>query len=181
MDDFIVVETRPMIVEDYLEMRRNMDRIIYAEWADPGAMGCCGTARVFYVNTEDDEPVEYVTDCGPRGEDGLFWEIKELMRDYSYETYHHRFEKMKSSPGYKMYTYAERHDDPAKCFAQAYGGVGNFVWKNMYAAFEDCEEHSGYFYRYNGKKYLIRTSVYGVYLESRDKMLLSPAKRPQGV
>jgi hypothetical protein len=39
-----IIETTP---KDIKYIRKNIDNIVYAEWAHVGAMGCCGTARVF--------------------------------------------------------------------------------------------------------------------------------------
>lgn len=48
LGDYIIKpEIKEATPKDIKYIRKNIGNIVYAEWAHVGAMGCCGTARVF--------------------------------------------------------------------------------------------------------------------------------------
>ena len=45
-------KTLRMTETNLATITKKIDRVIYAEWAFPGAMGCAGTARVYIMDGE---------------------------------------------------------------------------------------------------------------------------------
>lgn len=112
------------------------EQIIYAEFADFGAMGACGTARIFATDSRGSMTFYLTGDTYKNKEDAKCL----------YEAINYLF-KLKEE----------------KQLVHAYGGFGNSAFKNPEANFTRDEDKCGFIYEYKGEKYFIPASANGVY------------------
>ena len=109
--------------------------IIYAEFADFGAMGACGTARIFAL--ENGKLNFYLTG----------------------DTFHNKTDEKYLDEAAK-YLLKLKED---KILDYANGGFGNVAFKKHDIMFTRDDDNSSFIYEYAGKKYIIPTSVRGAY------------------
>ena len=109
--------------------------ILYAEFATDGAMGCCGTARIFTL--ENDKLIFYLID-------GIY-NNKNNAKIYS-----------------EVNIYLENLKKSGK-LDSFYAGFGNYAYKSPKASFTRDDDHYSFVYKKSSKTYLIPTSTMGVY------------------
>lgn len=109
--------------------------IIYAEFADDGAMGACGTARIFTI--EDGKLKFYLID-------GVFGNQANEEIYAAVSTYLNKL----VADGTLEYLYA---------------GYGNHAYKPLKAKFSRDDDHSTFIYTKSGATYQIPASCQGVY------------------
>lgn len=108
--------------------------IIYAEFAEGGAMGACGTARIFTI--EKGQLNSYLVDAHQDKPSELVWAD-------CYTTLH---------------AWAEQD-----LLEEADGAFGNTAWKNPKITLLRDDDSASFIYRKDGQDYTIPASVQGVY------------------
>lgn len=159
-------EQNPMIIggkvlqmteENFELIKKRIDQVIYAEWAAVGAMGCSGTARVVIMEGED--LIEYVASAGK-----LYDAIYDLINDHSDKRWMAGMIPVGVVLDLQNGPMLPKKDAP-EYFKSAYGGFGNYAWKNVkIKLIRDDSTHS-FIFRKRGKNYRIKCSVIGVYNE----------------
>ena len=120
--------------------------IIYAEFAEGGAMGCMGQI-MFYIIKEE-QLVCYKTNLF--NNENLYIQVQELLFKHS---------GLKSFP---LFGNVDKKTDNSKTqFNYYYGGAGNHVLVNRNVSLEVIDEH--FVYKSNNKEYHIYSSVFGVF------------------
>ncbi len=113
----------------------NPRTILYAEFANDGAMGCPGTARIFTL--ENDKLIFYLTD--------------HIFNDEDNAKVHHEtsvfLDNLKKSGKLEFF----------------YAGFGNYAYKSPKASFTRDDDHCSFIYKKSNKTYIIPTSCKGVY------------------
>lgn len=118
---------------------KNLDPsdIIYAEFAEGGAMGATGTARIFTIEQNE-------------------------LKFYLVSTYGDEATEVDETTW--AHTYKKLHDLAARGELQEEnGGFGNIAWKQPGVTFSRDDDQSSFIYEQNGQTYQIPTSVAGVY------------------
>ncbi|MBQ2695539.1 hypothetical protein IJG04_02800 [Candidatus Saccharibacteria bacterium] len=121
-----------------------VENIIYAEFAAPGAMGACGTARVYAL---DGNVVKlyFIDVMGKGGEDEnnleAYGRIYRLLKDWG-------------DAGKLLYVY---------------GGYGNDAWRGNTVQFQRDDDNTSFIYENADKVWQIQTSCTGVYLQIAPK------------
>ena len=110
-------------------------KILYAEFATDGAMGCCGTARIFTL--ENDKLIFYLI--------GDIYNNKNNAKIYS-----------------EANVYLENLQKSGK-LDSFYAGFGNYAYKSPKASFTRDDDHYSFVYKKSSKTYLIPASTMGVY------------------
>ena len=158
-------KTLQMTETNLATITKKVNRVIYAEWAFPGAMGCAGTTRVYIMDGED--LIQYETGMGE-----LYDKIYDLINDrsdkkYTKETVFGSLSSSKDSLKVKK--------DLPQYFKSAYGGFGNLAWKNKGVKFSwDDKNNSFIFFDINnGRYYRVRCSIMGVYRHLRSQFASS--------
>lgn len=138
-------------------LENEVGRILYAEWAEPGAMGCSGSARIYLL--EGDELRRYMAYYPD------YYELAEVYTSINYLSDNSRL--IRDFPPEEA---QKRLDEavqagkiPKPCFLSVRGGFGNFAWINKGAGLQAEDAGMGLVYRFNGKEYFIECSVDGVY------------------
>ena len=122
------------ITQKILKLIKPKD-ILYAEFANEGAMGACGTARIFTL--EKGVLKYYLVDD--------IFDNQENAKTYAEISLY--LDKLKS----------------AKVLKFAYGGYGNYAYKAPLVKFARDDDNASFIYKTKAKAYTIPTSCKGVY------------------
>ena len=157
------LKTTPSDIE---AISKDISRILYAEWAEPGAMGCSGSARVYMLEGED--LIRYIAHY-PDYYD-IYTGVFTLINYMSNNT---RVIYDSPPPGQleKLDEAINAGKIPKPCFRSVYGGFGNYAWLNTGATLVPDDENLGLIYHSNGKDYIIECSVDGVYSRVKGQLL----------
>ena len=120
--------------------------IIYAEFAEGGAMGCAGQTMLYIVNEK--QFVRYVTDLF--SDENTYAQVAELLLTNS------------GLENFPLFGNVDKQTDNNKNqFNYYYGGFGNHVFVNKKVLLKENEEH--FVYNQENKEYHIYSSVFGVF------------------
>ena len=125
-----------------LETINNLDEdsILYAEFSAPGAMGACGTARIFAL---DDGILQFYLVSVLSGKN-------EKQKEYLNKVYGATYDLLR--------TLAKK-----KVLVEKYAGFGNTAWKRRNVVFTRDDDHSTFIYKKSKQFYRIPASNPGVY------------------
>ena len=155
------LEVTPADIEVLTE---EVGMILYAEWAEPGAMGCSGSARIYKL--KDDELIRYIA-CYPD-----YYELSNVYTSINYLSNNTRV--IADSPSEdilkKLNDAVDTGNIPKPCFQSVRGGFGNYAWINIGAGLVFDDDSMGLIYRFNGKEFFIECSVDAVYKRVRSQL-----------
>ncbi|MBR5389164.1 hypothetical protein IK146_01220 [Candidatus Saccharibacteria bacterium] len=125
-----------------IERLNNIDKnsILYAEFSEPGAMGACGTSRIFFL---DDGILQFYL---VSVHDGKTQKQKDAINEIYVSTYNFLKNLTKE-----------------KILVEKYAGFGNHTWKRRDVTFKRDDDHFTFVYQKSKQNYLIPTSNPGVY------------------
>jgi len=157
------IEIAPADVE---KIAKEISGILYAEWADLGAQGCGGSARIYTL--DGDVLIRYIS----------WFPHKSEIFNHIYTVINYLSDKrwvIRKSPSEevleKLNEAVNNGKIPEQCFYSLYGGCGNYAWLNSSAVLILDDNNRGFTYRDHGKVYLIECSVEGVYSRIKRQLL----------
>ena len=168
--DLIEAKEIQMTEADFAKVSKNMDKVLYAEWAETGAQGYAGYAHLYYL--DGDDFILYVAKW--EKENDLYSRIYNLIIDncvllvYSEST-----NRIRTPTGAYIDVKGIKKREH-EYFERVGLTFGNFVWKKKGIKFYRYERRdivefgSGFIYKDGGKSYLIRCTVLGVYDAVKD-------------
>ena len=154
------LEVTPADIEVLTE---EVGMILYAEWAEPGAMGCSGSARIYKLR--GDELIRYIA---------RYPDYYALSDVYTSVDYLSKTRLIADSPSEdilkKLNGAVNAGKIPKPCFRSVRGGFGNYAWINIGAGLAFDDDSMGLVYRFNGRAFLIECSVPAVYERVRSQL-----------
>ena len=118
----------------------NKDSILYAEFSETGAMGACGTARIFFL---DDGILQFYL---VSVQDGKTKKQKDALSEIYVSAYNFLENLTKE-----------------KTLVEKYAGFGNHAWKHHDITFTRDDDHFTFVYKKSKQNYHIPASNPGVY------------------
>ncbi len=154
------LEVTPADIEVLTE---EVGMILYAEWAEPGAMGCSGSARIYKLR--GNELIRYIA---------RYPDYYALSDVYTSVNYLSKTRLIADSPSEdilkKLNGAVNAGKIPKPCFQSVRGGFGNYAWINIGAGLAFDDDSMGLVYRFNGRAFLIECSVPAVYERVRSQL-----------
>ena len=146
---------REVTSKDIEAITNDVSQILYAEWAEPGAQGPGGSARIYML--DGDDLIRYIAYYPDYYE--LYNGVYTLIGYLSDKRWVIR--KPPSEASLKMLNDAIKEGRiPKYCFQSVYGGFGNYGWLNTGAGLSLDDNLQGLIFQHNGMSYFIKSTGY---------------------
>lgn len=152
---FIKAKELSMTPAVYEIITKEFKKILYAEWANPGAMGSGGSARIYVLDGDD---LICFTNYFPE-----YFEL--IIKIYTLINYlSDKRWVFSNSPSEDL---LEKLNDaiktgkiPEYCFQSIYAGFSNYAWLNTGAGLSLDDNLQGLIFQHNGMTYFIKSIGY---------------------